>query len=94
MGPITVNRISTESALVGTIDIEHSPAESAWQVWDDSTLEQVLASFAKCEASAAEPFSRIRHLMLAANHESIVRVNRTQLLRDLEAEYEKLCHLA
>ena len=87
-----MNRLLTaDKATLGTIRIERSLADAVLHRWDDTTLELLFASFTHSDHSeGVMTFSRISCRMGTIDDQTVVLANRPQLLRDLEAEYEKL----
>jgi hypothetical protein len=95
--------LTTDSAAVGMIRVEPELLDiPQHDGWDDSTLDTVLVSFAHCvpaEGVSCREQSSGRRVTLARYSrfvtadlvQKVVRANRTQLLRDLEAEYSQLC---
>ena len=95
--------LTIESTAVGMIRIEPVDQEIPQQDgWDDSTLDMLFASYAQCahidEGSLDERISRrlvtlarYSRIVTSDTAQTVVRANRAQLLRDLEAEYSQIC---
>jgi hypothetical protein len=95
--------LTTDGTAVGLIRIEPVDREIPQSDgWDDSTLDTLFASYAQCahidEGSLDERISRrlvtlARYSRIVTNDsaQTVVRSNRAQLLRDLEAEYSAIC---